>query len=49
LIYYNLPAAKSISGSKADSFLNSILEEALLQQAPAARYWTSTSEKNPTV
>ena len=44
--FYNLPAAKSITSSKANSFLNSIVEEALLQQSPVARYWTSTSAKD---
>ncbi len=46
LIYKNLPAAKSINSSKVNSFLTSFVEESLIQQAPAAKYWTSTSVKN---
>lgn len=46
LFCYNIPAAKFFAKGKVDSFLNSVIEEALLQAAPAARYWTSTSSKN---
>lgn len=37
---------KSITSAKAGHFINSIIEEAILQNAPAARYWVSTASKN---
>ncbi len=42
----NSGISKTILSEKSNSFLNSIIEEALIQKAPAARYWISTSTKN---
>jgi pyruvate formate lyase activating enzyme len=38
--------AKSFTSNKTNIFLDSIVEEAILQNAPRARYWVSTSTKN---
>ncbi|MGD1008420.1 MAG: AmmeMemoRadiSam system radical SAM enzyme [Ignavibacteriaceae bacterium] len=38
--------AKPFASYKTKSFLDSIVEEAILQNAPLARYWVSTSAKN---
>jgi pyruvate formate lyase activating enzyme len=38
--------AKYIKYSKTNVFLDSIVEEAILQNVPRARYWVSTSTKN---
>jgi pyruvate formate lyase activating enzyme len=38
--------AKSITSNRVNSFLDSIVEQTLLRDAPVARYWVSTSTKN---
>lgn len=42
----NLFLTKSIAADKTKLFLNSIVEGAIIQNAPLARYWVSTSAKN---
>jgi len=36
----------SLTSTRASSFLDSLIDEGLLQNAPTARYWISTSTKN---
>ncbi|MCL5030296.1 MAG: AmmeMemoRadiSam system radical SAM enzyme [Bacteroidetes bacterium] len=46
LVLSNSIMSRTLSSDKVNSFIDTIIEEAILQNAPLARYWVSTSTKN---